>query len=140
MDGTTYTVNMVEAWGWMYIGVDRELPFDFVLELDGVRFDSNDASLASYTYAYIYMWASTDLSWRDGDTVAVRLLRALEDETAVNSAATGAPTIDGTAQVGQTLTAGARVRRSRPERYQAGLPYSCHCSGGQSRGRTSQGL
>ena len=68
-------------------------------------FDSNDASFASYTYGNIYRWARTSLSWRDGDTVAIRLLRALEDETAVNSAATGAPTISGTAQVGQTLTA-----------------------------------
>ena len=105
VDGTTYTVNMVETWGWMYIGVDRELPFDFVLELDGVRFASNDASFTSYTYSNIYTWATTGLSWRDGETVAVRLLRALEDETAVNSAATGAPTISGTAQVGETLTA-----------------------------------
>ena len=32
-------------------------------------------------------------------------LRALEDETAVNSAATGAPIVSGTAQVGETLTA-----------------------------------
>ena len=105
VDGTTYTVNMVETWGWMYIGVDRELPFDFVLELNGVRFASNDASLASYTYGNVYRWARTALRWRDGDTVAVRLLRALEDETAVNSASTGAPTIGGTAQVGETLTA-----------------------------------
>ena len=105
VDGTTYTVNMIETSGWMYIGVERELPFDFVLELDGVWFDSNDASLASYTYSNIYKWARTDLSWRDGETVAVRLLHVLEDETAVNSAATGAPTIGGTAQVGKTLTA-----------------------------------
>ena len=105
VDGTTYTVKMAETWGWMYIGVDRELPFDFVLELDGVRFASKDASFASYTYSNIYEWARTGLRWRDGDTVAVRLLRALEDETAVNSAATGEPTIAGTAQVGKTLTA-----------------------------------
>ena len=40
VDGTTYTVEMVETQGWMYIGTDRELPFDFALELDGaeVRF------------------------------------------------------------------------------------------------------
>ena len=44
VDGTTYTVKMVETQGWMYIGVDRELPFDFVLELDGARFASGDAS------------------------------------------------------------------------------------------------
>ena len=106
VDGTTYTVNMVETQGWwMYIGVDRELPFDFVLELDGVRFASNDASFRSYSYGNIYRWEGTGLSLRDGDAVEVRLLRAFEDETAVNSAATGAPAITGTAQVGETLTA-----------------------------------
>ena len=42
---------------------------------------------------------------RDGDAVEIRLLRAFEDETAVNSAATGAPTISGTAQVSEILTA-----------------------------------
>ena len=42
---------------------------------------------------------------RDGDTVEVRLHRAFEDETAVNSPAIGQPTISGTVQVGETLTA-----------------------------------
>ena len=105
VDGTTYTVKMVETRGWMYIGVDRELPFDFVLELDGARFASNDASFRSYSYGNIYKWKTTGLSWKDGDTVEVRLLRAFEDETAVNSAATGAPIISGTVKVGETLTA-----------------------------------
>ena len=106
MDGTTYTVKMVETQGWWaYIGVDRELPFDFVLELDGTRFASNDASFSSYSYANIYRWEGTGLSLRDGNAIEVRLLRAFEDDTAVNSAATGAPVISGTAQVGETLTA-----------------------------------
>ena len=105
VDGATYTVKMVETQGWMYIGVDREIPFDFVLELDGARFASGDASFASYSYGNIYKWERTGLRWRDGDTVEVRLLRALEDETAVDSAATCAPTISGTVQVGETLTA-----------------------------------
>ena len=106
VDGTTYTVKMVETQGWWtYIGVDRELPFDFVLELDGVRFASGDASFNSYSYGNIYRWEGTGLSLSDGDTVEVRLLRAFEDETAVNSPATGQPTISGTVQVGETLTA-----------------------------------
>ena len=106
VDGTTYTVKMVETQGWWtYIGVDRELPFDFVLELDGVRFASGDASFNSYSYGNIYRWEGTGLSLSDGDTVEVRLHRAVEDETAVNSPATGQPTISGTAQVGETLTA-----------------------------------
>ena len=106
VDGTTYTVKMVETQGWWtYIGVDRELPFDFLLELDGTRFASGDASFNSYSYGNIYRWEGTGLSLSDGDTVEVRLHRASEDETAVNSPATGQPTISGTAQVGETLTA-----------------------------------
>ena len=106
VDGTTYTVKMVETQGWWtYIGTDRELPFDFVLELDGTRFASGDASFASYSYGNIYRWEGTGLSLNDGDAVEVRLLRAVEDETTANSAATGQPTISGTAQVGETLTA-----------------------------------
>ena len=76
VDGTTYTVKMVETQGWWtYIGVDRELPFDFLLELDGVRFASGDASFSSYSYGNIYRWEGTGLSLRDGDAVEVRLLR-----------------------------------------------------------------
>ena len=106
VDGTTYTVKMVETQGWWtYIGVDRELPFDFVLELDGVRFASGDASFNSYSYGNIYRWEGTGLSLSDGDAVEVRLLRAVEDETTANSAATGQPVISGTVQVGETLTA-----------------------------------
>ena len=56
VDGTTYTVNMIETSGWMYIGLDRELPFGFVLELDGARFASDDASFQSYSYGNLYQW------------------------------------------------------------------------------------
>ena len=124
VDGTTYTVKMVETQGWMYIGVERELPFDFVLELDGVRFASGDASFRSYSYGNIYKWERTGLRWRDGDAVEVRLLRALEDETAVNSAATGAPTISGTVQVGRDADGGhlGRRRRGRPGQRRLHLP------------------
>ena len=101
VDGTTYTVTMIETRGWMYIGLDRELPFGFVLELDGARFASADASYQSYSYGHIYQWTRTDLSWNDGDTVAVRLLLP----TAPDGRAVGAPTISGVAQVGETLTA-----------------------------------
>ena len=102
VDGTTYTVNMIETSGWMYIGFDRQLPFGFVLELDGEQFASDDASFQSYSYGNLYQWRGTDLSWNDGDTVEVRLL-----PTAPDGRATGAPTISGTALVGETLTANA---------------------------------
>ena len=104
VDGARYTVTMIETAGWMYIGLDEELPFDFVLELDGAQFASGDASFNSYSYGNIYRWGDTGLSWNDGDTVEVRLLRAVEKGAAVNNPATGAPAIGGTAQVGETLT------------------------------------
>ena len=66
VDGTTYTVMVETQEWWTYIGVDRELPFDFVLELDGTRFASNDASFSSYSYGNIYRWEGTGLSLRDG--------------------------------------------------------------------------
>ena len=107
-DGAAYTVTMIEANGWlMYIGLDKELPFDFVLELDGAQFASGDASFNSYTYGNVYSWTGTGLSWNDGDAVEVRLLRAVEKEATVNVPATGAPAVTGTARVGETLTADA---------------------------------
>ena len=102
VDGTTYTVTMIETAGWMYIGTDRELPFGFVLELDGTRFASADASYQSYSYGHIYQWRRTDLSWSTGDTVKIRMLGAVDETTA--GRAVGAPVITGTAQVGKTLT------------------------------------
>ena len=102
VDGTTYTVTMIESAGWMYIGTDRELPFGFVLELDGTRFASADASYQSYSYGNIYQWRATGLSWSTGDTVKIRLLGAVDETTA--GRAVGAPVITGTAQVGRTLT------------------------------------
>ena len=47
-----------------------------------------------------------DVDWEDGQTLAVRIVRTSAVEaTRPNSPATGAPTIIGTAQVGETLTA-----------------------------------
>ncbi len=102
VDGTTYTVTMIETSGWMYIGTDRELPFGFVLELDGTRFASADASYQSYSYGHIYQWRRTDLGWSTGDTVEIRMLGAVDETTAGRPVE--APVIKGTAQVGRTLT------------------------------------
>ena len=47
-----------------------------------------------------------DVDWEDGQTLAVRIVRTSAVEaTRPNSPATGAPTISGTVQVGETLTA-----------------------------------
>ena len=49
------------------------------------------------------LWVSTGISWTAGTDVSVRLISLT---ASTNTAAMGAPTITGTAQVGQTLTAG----------------------------------
>ena len=75
VDDATYTLTMIETAGWMYIGLDAELPFDFVIEFDGERFASGDATFNAYNYGNIYEWRDAGLKWRNGDTVEVRLLR-----------------------------------------------------------------
>ena len=73
IDGVAYTVTMIGAAHWMYIGLDQELPTDFKLEVDGAELDSGDASFASYSYADIYRWEEAKLVWDDGDTIELRL-------------------------------------------------------------------
>ena len=76
LDGVTYTIKSVVAWGWMYIAVDTELPTDFRLEVDGKQFDSRDAALTSYSYANVYKWEEAQLEWAEGDTIELALYRA----------------------------------------------------------------
>ena len=64
-----------------------------------------DSSTGQGTNAYIYSWSDVDLDWSDADTVVVLLVEAETVEASSNSQATGAPTISGTAQVGETLAA-----------------------------------
>ena len=102
--GTGYTVGAVlrdES-----VGVNLKLAlaphggsvFDdrFALLVDGERFNFDDA-VAPAGSGQFFQWASTGLDWAAGDTVVLRLIE--------NSPASGAPTISGTPQVGQTLTA-----------------------------------
>ena len=79
IDNVTYTVNLVEAAGWVYIGFDRELPIDFTLEVDGTRFQSSDASFTSYTYSKIYKWEDAEIHWSEGDSVQLRLYPSSSD-------------------------------------------------------------
>ena len=50
-----------------------------------------------------------DVDWEDGQTISVRIVPTSAVAARPNSPATGAPTISGTAQVDQTLTAGTSV-------------------------------
>ena len=75
IDRVAYTVTMIEAAHWMYIGLDKELPtdFHFKLEVDRAELDSGDASFASYSYANVYRWEDARLVWDEGDTIEMRL-------------------------------------------------------------------
>ena len=53
-----------------------------------------------------FKWTGVDLGWEDGQTIAVSIVPKTPAEPVANTAATGEPTINGTPQVGQSLTAG----------------------------------
>ena len=77
----------------------------FVLHLGTTTFDLGDSSTRQGANAYIHSWSDVDLDWSEADTVVVALLEAETEEVSGNSPATGAPTISGTTQVEDTLTA-----------------------------------
>ena len=79
IDDVTYTVNLVEALGWVYIGLDKEMPIAFTLDVDETRFQSGDASFTSYTYSKIYKWDDAQINWSEGDSVQLRLYRSSEN-------------------------------------------------------------
>ena len=56
-----------------------------------------------------FKWTDVDVDWEDGQTIPVSIVQTSapeeQEEPAANKPATGAPTISGTAQVDETLTA-----------------------------------
>ena len=59
-----------------------------------------------------FKWTDVDVDWEDGETIPVSIVQTSapeapeeEEEPAANNPATGTPTISGTAQVDETLTA-----------------------------------
>ena len=113
-DDYTNTVQLV-IYGptGLYLGVFSELTTSFALQIGTARFESSDASSRQGDNSYIYHWDDAELSWTAGDSVSVALIQVEESETQttaevaenLNSPATGQPSISGTAQVDQTLTA-----------------------------------
>ena len=76
IDDVEYTVNLIEADGWIYIGFDREMPVEFTLEVDGKRLESGDATFTSYGYSEVYWWQDAQMTWSEGDTVELKLYRS----------------------------------------------------------------
>ena len=92
---------------------DRELYLKFeeaVSDTSDLSLQAGDLTLAfpeGSAAQQSFKWKDVDVDWEDGQTVAVRVVRGLEpSEKASNTVATGVPTISGTAQAGEMLTAG----------------------------------
>ena len=92
------------------------MPATFTLDVDGFRFSSQDAETTESDEAYSYSWSGGELSLSVGDDVEVSLVISVSADVGsgpvvappsqpTNSPAAGAPTISGTVQVGETLTA-----------------------------------
>ena len=111
--------GLLAKWLWFYTP-DRKLH----LALSGVLLDAGDMTLRFGDVSIPFppgssgsgfTWSDVDLDWEDGETLAVRIVRTAaldlgggdqqQSVAADNNQATGAPTITGTAQVGETLLA-----------------------------------
>ena len=103
VDDVTYSFALLNSRADLNIGLDPGLPGSFTILYGGMsELDSGDATETDLTGTsagyFLYTWANHATGWGNGDRVAVAL-------TLANSAATGAPTVDGTARVGDALTA-----------------------------------
>ncbi|MYG25973.1 MAG: hypothetical protein F4213_08100, partial [Boseongicola sp. SB0677_bin_26] len=111
MGGTTYTIlRLYISHARLYMGFSGVAPAAAKTALTGLSltvgsgmtartFAIADASVSPTHSALV--WGSNVPSWSNDDTVALSLIAPAP----TNSAATGKPTITGTARVGQTLTA-----------------------------------
>ncbi len=109
LDGSVYTLYRLAYYssntGSLTVVLDRALSSGFLLRLDGFEFASDDASTLNGFTGYIYSWPKGQLSWSLGDQVQVSVAQVETSDKPENIPATGLPTISGTAQVGETLTA-----------------------------------
>ena len=96
---------------WSYTP-DRDLRLEFTEGVAGaadLTLQVGDLTLefpAGSSGQSSFRWKDVDVDWEDGQTLAVRIVPTTATVAPQpNSPATGAPTISGTAQVGETLTA-----------------------------------
>ena len=96
---------------WSHIpGRDLRLAFqegvpnaaDYTLQVGGLSLEFPPDSSGDSSFK----WNDVDVDWQDGQVLHVRIVPTSEIEAQpANTPATGVPTISGTAQVGETLTA-----------------------------------
>ena len=102
---------------WSYIpGRDLRLSFeggvpdaaDYTLQVGDLTLEFPEESSGNSSFK----WTDVDVDWEDGQTIPVSIVQTSapeepeeQEEPAANTPASGAPTISGTAQVDETLTA-----------------------------------
>ncbi len=101
LDDASYAVRALGVLnGKLILSVMPKLTAGFVLVAGTSEFASTDASTLEGDSLIQFQWNYPGLDLPEGEEVAVRLT-----EPAENTPATGEPTISGTPQVGETLTA-----------------------------------
>ena len=108
-DQTIEVMAILMSNGFVAFNVRPHPSVDFVLTVDGTEFASADASEVKSQMLISYVWATT-LDWAEDDRVALSLTlkdtdSAEQSEPEENTPAIGLPTISGTPQVDETLTA-----------------------------------
>ena len=94
-DNDSHTVKALGVLdGKLILTVTPKLNSGFVLMAGMTEFASTDASIRETDSLIQFLWTDSELDWSDGEEVAVRLTKS-----------TGLPTISGTPQVDETLTA-----------------------------------
>ena len=101
LDGAIYTAKALGVLnGKLIFSVMPKLSADFVMVVGTDELASTDAATQESASVLQYQWNGSGLTWSEGEEVAVRLT-APDD----NTPPTGLPTISGTAELGETLTA-----------------------------------
>ena len=95
-------------WLWYY-SPERKLRLAFtdnVPSVNDLTLLVGDVALALQGGDATFSWEDVDVDWEDGQTLTARIVRDWTSAVvALNNPATGLPTIIGTAQAGETLTA-----------------------------------
>ena len=101
-DGKTHYVRYIFLQdGKLLLGLNEEMfSTGFVLSVGDEEFGSADAMVSHGGASYRFLWDDPGLGWSKGDEVSVNLVQSDQ-----NTPSLGTPTISGTAQVDETLTA-----------------------------------
>ncbi len=96
------SAGLQAKWLWHYTpGRYIRLAFTEVVPgAEELTLEIGDVALTLQAGDSNFKWSDLDVDWEDGQVIPVRIVRA---SAAANTPATGLPTIDGTAQVDETL-------------------------------------